>query len=117
MLGGGRIGVGLFRCGSSGVVWRMCCGIYGFESLGTLDGQEISSTSGTYRFWLGCCLLRRLTLQETLQFARGKIPVKRTESLGKGTFVREFSRDGNTGKTPRHKHFVRGYTPGKKTRG
>jgi len=51
-----------------------------------------------------------------LHFARGKIPKKRTEFLGKGMFVREFARGGNTGKTPRRKHFVRGYTPGKKTR-
>ncbi|KEH26425.1 hypothetical protein MTR_6g056040 [Medicago truncatula] len=48
---------------------------------------------------------------------RGKIHEKRIESLGKGTFVREFARGGSTGKSARHKHFVRGYTPGTKTRG
>jgi len=58
-----------------------------------------------------------LALQETLHFARGKIPEKKTESLRKGTFVREFARGGNTCKTARRKHFVRGYILGKKTRG
>jgi len=37
--------------------------------------------------------------------------------MGKGTFVRAFARGGKPGKTLRRKHFVRGYTPGKKTRG
>jgi len=45
--------------------------------------------------------LNLLTLQETLSFARGKIPKKRTESLGKWTFVREFTRGGSIGKTTR----------------
>ncbi|AES92432.1 hypothetical protein MTR_4g129450 [Medicago truncatula] len=37
-----------------------------------------------------------------------------TESLKKGTFVREFARGRSTGKSARRKYFVRGYTPGKK---
>ncbi|AES93927.1 hypothetical protein MTR_5g009040 [Medicago truncatula] len=57
------------------------------------------------------------TLQETLPFARGKIPVKRTESLAKGTFVREKARGGSSGKSAHRKPFARGYTPGRKTRG
>ena len=57
------------------------------------------------------------TLQETLPFARGKIHEKRTESLGKGTFVSEFARGRSTGKSARRKHFSRGITPGEKTRG
>jgi len=61
--------------------------------------------------------MRVQTLQETLLFPRGKIPEKRTESLGKGTFVREFVRGRSTGKSTRRKHFARGYTLGKKTRG
>ncbi|KEH15324.1 hypothetical protein MTR_1371s0010 [Medicago truncatula] len=32
-------------------------------------------------------------------------------------FVREFARGGSTGKSARRKHFARGVTPGKKTRG
>ncbi|AES79383.1 hypothetical protein MtrunA17_Chr7g0240461 [Medicago truncatula] len=57
------------------------------------------------------------SLQETLPFARGKTLVKRSESLGKGTFVREFPRGGSNGKSARRKHFAKGYTPGRKTRG
>ncbi|AES99976.1 hypothetical protein MTR_5g086870 [Medicago truncatula] len=57
------------------------------------------------------------SLQETLPFARGKIPVKRTKSLANGTFVREKTRGRWPGKSAHRKHFARGYTPGRKTRG
>ncbi|KEH29899.1 hypothetical protein MTR_4g055735 [Medicago truncatula] len=58
-----------------------------------------------------------IALQETLPFARGKIPVKRTKSLGNATFVREKARGRRTRKSTHRKHFARGYTPGRKTRG
>jgi len=52
-----------------------------------------------------------------LHFAKRKIPEKRPESLGKGTFVRAFPRGGIPGKTVHRKHLVRGYTLEKKMRG
>jgi len=52
-----------------------------------------------------------------LHFSRRKIPEKRPESLGKGTFVRAFPRGGISGKTVHRKNLVRGYTPEEKTRG
>ncbi|AES99319.1 transmembrane protein, putative [Medicago truncatula] len=58
-----------------------------------------------------------LSLQGTLPFARGKIPVKRTKALANGTFVREKTRGRWPGKSAHRKRFARGYTPGRKTRG
>ncbi|AES86906.1 receptor-like protein, putative [Medicago truncatula] len=67
-----------------------------FEELRLLD-----LSYNSFQGWIGneALAIRLLALQETLHFARGKIPEKMTESLRKGTFMREFARGGNPGKT------------------